>query len=253
MPELTDSATRKQLAAGPTKRLIASSQTPYKYDEIAGFLRLPSGKKQDNQAYRDIEKDDDNSDSSGEEMELEEEDSDGEDTFTLSVGQERLRDLERRVKAEPKSVSAWLELLTQTLSMSPETGKNASQARADITLAVLGRALSADLENKASVSLRLRYIRAGEVIWPENRLRLEWDTALQVINNPDLVMEWLDWRIRAEKEGSDGIVRDGVEALKLMRGEEIAMLRVFWRVTVALQQAGFVERATAMFQAQAEV
>jgi hypothetical protein len=31
------------------------------------------------------------------------------------------------------------------------------------------------------------------------------------------------------------------------------MLRVFWRVAVALQQAGFVERATAMFQAQAEV
>jgi hypothetical protein len=252
MPELTDSSTRKQLAAGPSKRIITSEQSRYKYDEVAGFLRLPSGRKQMEQNYRDIEKQDDNSDSSAEENDFEEE-SDGEDAITLSAGQEQLRDLERRVKSEPKSVSAWFALLQQTLSVSPEVGKNTTQARADITLAVLGRAMMAHLDNKRALSLRLRYLRAGEMIWPQNRLLSEWDTALQAIDSPELVLEWLDWRIRVEKLGADGIVRDGVKALGLMHNDEVANLRVFWRVAIALQQAGFVERAAAMFQAQAEV
>jgi hypothetical protein len=248
---LTDSSTKKQLAAGPSKRLITSEQGRYKYDEVAGFLRLPSGRKQAEQSYRNIEKEE-NSDSSVEEDNLDEE-SDGQDTITLSASQEKLRDLEQRVKSEPKSTSAWLALLQQTLSASPDISKNASQARANITLAVLGRAMMTHLDNKRSLSLRLRYIRAGEMIWPENRLASEWDTALQAIDTPELVIEWLNWRIRIEKGGVDGIVSDGVKAMGLMRGDELAILRVFWRVAIALQQAGYTERATAMFQAQAEV
>lgn len=186
MPELTDPSTKKQLATGPSKRLMASGK--YHYDEVAGFLRLPSGRKQTEQSYRSIEKEDENSDSSAEE-DNPEDDSDGEDTITLSTSQEQLRDLERKVKSEPKSTSAWLALLQQTLSASPDTGKNASQARANITLAVLGRAMMVHLDNKRSLTLRLRYIRAGEMVWPENRLSSEWDTALQAINSPELVME----------------------------------------------------------------
>jgi hypothetical protein len=172
---------------------------------------------------------------------------------TLPAAQERLRELEQHVKAEPTFTSHWLALLRQSLAASPETTKNAVQSRAEITVAVLGRALSAHPNNARNLVLRLRYLRAGETTWNPDRLLSEWQDALRAVPTPDAIMEWFDWRIRTAKDGAEGMVGDAIKAMSLMRQDEVGMLRVFFRLAIAFQLAGYTERATAMFQAQAEL
>jgi hypothetical protein len=90
-------------------------------------------------------------------------------------------------------------------------------------------------------------------------------------------MEWLEWRIRTGSKGVNGIVEDGIRifnTLGLKEDGEVGKVRVLWRIATLFQQAGrlvrqycrdifnnicrgfhtgFVERATALFQAQAEL
>lgn len=69
----------------------------------------------------------------------------------------------------------------------------------------------------------------------------------------EIWMEWLELRIRKASGGIAGIVEDAERVLGALNGDEMGRLRVFWRVAVVLQNAGYTERATAMFQAQAEL
>ena len=56
MPALVDSSTRNTLATGPTRRLLASSDDRFKYQEVDGFLRISTNHwRKDDQAYREIE------------------------------------------------------------------------------------------------------------------------------------------------------------------------------------------------------
>ncbi|KZP04494.1 hypothetical protein FIBSPDRAFT_843925 [Athelia psychrophila] len=72
----------------------------------------------------------------------------------------------------------------------------------------------------------------------------------------DVWMEWLEWRIRKAVKGIDGIVDDAQRVLRSLGDSEdgeMSKLRVVWRVAVMLHHAGYMERATALFQAQAEL
>lgn len=66
-------------------------------------------------------------------------------------------------------------------------------------------------------------------------------------------MDWLDWRIRRVERDLDGIVGSARRANAALGADEITKLRVFWRVAVAFRDAGYMERAMAAFQAQAEL
>jgi hypothetical protein len=237
---LTDSSSRKLFSVGPTRQILASAGDRYKYDEVGGFLRLPSGRGAQEQAYRSIsDQRGAESDSSKEGSDRSGDDSDDDDApITLPAQQQKLKALECELVAAPASASGWLALLAHTLAATPPATRNARQARADIALAVLARALRAHPDNTRAVSLRLRYLRAGEEIWHESKLSEEWEDALKAVGNPEIVLEWLDWRVRTAQKGIDGVVEDGVRSIDLMRGHEIGMLRAFWRVAVAMQQAG---------------
>ena len=276
LSNLTDSASRALLSQPPSRRLLPSKDSSSKYAEVDGFIRISSrsGVNKNNEPYRFLSKveADDNSDSSSSESDGSH-DSDGNDTPILSAHQERLRLLEHDLEANPRAVSKWLTLLNQTLSTIPFTSKNATKARSEITVSIIARALLADPQNKLDRRLRLTYLRAGEDIWHESKLRSEWEDALKV-GGAEIQLEWLDWKIRSGNRGIDGVLESAARALTgLGSGEEadIGKTRIFWRVAVAIKNAGmsrkladlevsihiqspgYPERAMAMFQAQAEL
>lgn len=268
------------MASAPTRRVLPSA-TPYKYEEIDGFLQLPSRRGRDaDQAYRSITLPTDGADSDSDSEPSDDhqgdasssDDDEPEGTF-LTAHQETMKRLEQQLTTNPLLVSNWLLLLSHTLSTIPITSKNATKARSEITLSILGRALSAHPSNASSKVLRLKYLRAGEDSWHESKLRAEWEDALK-LGDIDVWMEWLMWRIRKGKNGIDGVVQDATRALAALPDDEdseVGKIRIFWRVAVAFQDAGrfpsslnnpytnqlwmlgFSERATALFQAQAEL
>lgn len=237
---LTDPSSRKLLAAAPTRSLI-TSESKYKYEEKDGFLRLPScrGRQTDEQLYRTITLAKDNSDSDSESSDgSSDEDDDG--TPPLTSHQQTLKSLEQQLTSNPSSASTWISLVSQTLSTIPDTSKNATAARSEITVSILSRALSAHPQNHTSRILRLKYLKAGEEIWHESKLRAEWDDALK-IGGIDIWMEWLEWRIRKGAKRINGVVDDALRVLKTLgddETDEIGKLRVFWRVAVAFHNAG---------------
>jgi hypothetical protein len=238
-PELVDPKARILLDSVPTKRLLRSDKE-YKYKEVDGVLQLPSGRcRKNNQLYRSITNERENSDSDSSASD-DATSNDNPDEAELSAHQETLRDLEQRISSDPSSISSWTSLLRHTLSAIPLTSRNATKARSDITLSILSRALSAHPDNSLSKVLRLQYLRAGEEIWHDSKLRAEWEDALKV-GGVDVWMEWLEWRIRKAANGIDGITEDVQRiygGLDTNEDGEIAKVRVFWRVALVLHNAG---------------
>ncbi|KAI1793871.1 NRDE-2, necessary for RNA interference-domain-containing protein [Ganoderma leucocontextum] len=255
-PALVDLSSRALLAAPPKRRLLASSEDRYKFQEVDGFIRVRTNKPhKDNQAYREIElakqglnSDEsdlsENSASSGDES----------DTTPLTSLQSTLKSLEETLFTNPTDVPTWLSLLSHTLSTVPITSKNASRARAEISLSVLSRAISTHPSNLRSKTLRLKYLKAGEEVWEPDKLREEWEDAVKV-DDIEIWMAWFDWRVRRTSNLLESIVEDLERTLRAptVRRDEIGQLRMFWRAAVALRDAGYVERANALFQAQSEL
>ncbi|KAH0838206.1 NRDE-2, necessary for RNA interference-domain-containing protein [Lanmaoa asiatica] len=271
-PSLTHSSSSALLAA-PSRRLIAFADN-YKYKEADGFLRLTSRTSQNvDQVFRPISRGEASSDSELSTSDAEAETSDGDLAPTLTSHQLAIRALEESLVADPSSVPSWLSLVAQSLSVVPLTSKNANKTRSEITLSILSRARAAHPSNFHYPTLLLKYLRAGEELWPETKLMDEWEDALK-LGGIGIWMEWLEWRIRTFVGGIDQVVWDATRALKALDGSEdgeLDRLRIVWRVAVAFQEAGasfggwdcyrvltslcpgFYERATALFQAQAEL
>ena len=121
----------------------------------------------------------------------------------------------------------------------PSTTLNAAKARGEVSISVLSRALSAHPANKRSKTLRLKLLRAGEELWSSEQLRNEWEDALNV-NDVDIWMTWLDWRLRRTSNLTESIVADAQRAYQALAryGDDNGQVRVFWRAAVALREAG---------------
>ncbi|KAF8167773.1 NRDE-2, necessary for RNA interference-domain-containing protein [Crassisporium funariophilum] len=258
LSKLTDSASRALLSQPASRRLLPSLDTK-KYDEIDGFIRIPSrrGRGDVNETYRFITTGNDNiSDSSSSSGSDDGASSDDDsDPTTLTFHQETLKSLEQELDMNPRLADKWFSLMNQTLSTIPLTSKNATKARSEITVSILARALAADPQNLTNKRLRLAYLKAGEEIWHESKLRSEWEDVLKV-GGADIYLEWLEWKIRKGNKGVDGVVESAVRSLSSLGNDEdaeVGKVRVFWRVATAIKNAGYPERATAMFQAQAEL
>lgn len=149
-----------------------------------------------------------------------------------------MKRLQQEVEAKPDSIENWLLLLNQTLSTIPITSKNARKARSEISLSVLARAFSSSPQNAKNKHLRLAYLRAGEEIWHESKLRSEWDDALG-LEDIEIYLEWLEWTIRKGQNGVEGIVEAAARMLeKVDRGSDLDKVRIFWRVATAIKMAG---------------
>ncbi|KAG2350232.1 hypothetical protein BDR05DRAFT_1007388 [Suillus weaverae] len=253
-PTLTDSSVTTLLAAPPFRRIIGSGDS-YKYEEVDGFLRLPSDRgHKAAEDYRSVTRQQEHLDSDSQSSASDDSSVDESGTPILTSHQLSLKTLEQQLAADPSSVETWLSLVRHSLSNIPVTSKNATKARAEITLAILTRARAAHPHNQSSRILFLKYLRAGEEIWHESKTKAEWEEALK-LGGIEIWMEWLEWRIRTAG-GVDTSVTDATRVLSALgnsESREIDKLRVVWRVAVAFQQAGYYERTTALFQAQAEL
>jgi hypothetical protein len=220
---------------------MTTSYTKYKYDEVDGFLRLPSRRgRQNDQPYREITLTKNESDSESSDASSDSSSDEDSDYMHLTSHQQTLKYLEHQLTSDLSSIPTWLSLLSQTLSTVPYTSKNATKARSEIALSILSRALSSHPQNSSSKVLRLKFLKAGEDVWHESKLRAEWEDALTV-GGMEIWMEWLEWRIRRAAKGIDGIVEDAGRVLRSLgngKDDEIGKLRVFWRVAVVLKNAG---------------
>ncbi|TFY82820.1 hypothetical protein EWM64_g1196 [Hericium alpestre] len=251
-PAITDSRSRALLNAPAVRRLAGSSDTS-RYQEIDGFIKLPSRHRQEEQAYRSIEPAKDQAESEYESSAYSVSESSDEEGGgpSLTSFQEKTKALEQVLSANPSSVNAWLDRLSHALSEVPITSRNATKTRAEITLSIISRALSSIRDGPASTRLRLIRIQAGEEVWPPAKVHDEWEDALKA-NDIELKMAWLDWRIRGGARVIDAVLEDALRVLTTS-ATEMDKLRAFWRTGVILRQSGFTERALAMFQAQAEL
>ncbi|PPQ67070.1 hypothetical protein CVT25_005671 [Psilocybe cyanescens] len=253
---LSTTASRALLSKAPTRRLIPTSRTN-KYEEIDGYISFPSrtAPSDADPSYRSIRVNNPENSENSSSSESEEDLSSDEDTGDpiLTAHQETLKILQQEIEVRPDAADKWLSLLNQTLSTIPITSKNATKARSEISVSILSRAISASPLNAKNRSLRLAYLRAGEEIWHESKLRSEWEDALKV-EDIEIQTEWLEWKIRTSNGGVDGVVQAAVRVLDRIGIKlEVEKVRIFWRVAMVIRNAGYSERAFAMFQAQAEL
>jgi hypothetical protein len=120
---------------------------------------------------------------------------------------------------------------------------------------VLSSALEAHRDNRRNSALRLKYLRAGEMIWHKSKLRTEWEDALD-LGDGELWIQWLNWKATDPSIGMEGIVADARRALNAFHDSEkdqFIKCRIFWRMASLFKAMGFVERAMGLFQAQAEL
>ena len=162
-------------------------------------------------------------------------DDDHDHDTAFSSNHEKMRSLEEQLSVDPSSVSTWLSLLSLSLSQVPAASKNSSKVRSEITLSILGRALPS-LPGGSSTRIRLLYLHAGEELWTSEKLGQEWEKALTT-GDINISLGWLDWRIRNGSRGVDGILEAATRVLASAESE-LERLRVFWRLTCALRQAG---------------
>ncbi|KAL5535434.1 hypothetical protein ACEPAF_3528 [Sanghuangporus sanghuang] len=261
-PQLTDSRSRPLLTSKDTRRLTTTNRTMLKYEEVDGFIRVSSRKgkgKENDQPYRAISLDKDESDSDSSSQDEDGSSDEDSDVSPMSAREEALRNLEQRLANDPTSESMWLSLLHHSIGGIEPLSKNADRTRAEISVSVLERALSAHQDNARSSLLRLKCLKAGEVTWDMTRMKDEWRKALKAIPTADMHVEWLDWTIRSTPD-FNAVVEYAIEATNLVSnniaaGEnaDFAKLRVFWRIATFFRQAGYVERGFALLQAQAEL
>ncbi|KAJ3816071.1 NRDE-2, necessary for RNA interference-domain-containing protein [Lentinula aff. lateritia] len=242
----------KLLSVPPQRRLTADSKST-RYQERDGFLLLGQGRRSrtGDPSYRAITQEDNSDSDSDSVVSIY---SSSEDERTLSAHEETLRDLEQQLSADPSSITNWLRLLSQTLSTTSVATQEARKARSKITIPLLSRALAAHPANATSPLLRIKYLRAIENVWSESQCDSEWEDALK-LGNIDMWMEWLEWRISKSGDGLDGVIDAALRIFSSLddsEDSEVGKLRVFWRIAIVFKQAGYHERATAMFQAQAE-
>ncbi len=161
----------------------------------------------------------------------------------------RTTETERYLQQNPGDVQTWISYSTLHLKLSPDlTGKTSSglvdsakmpqtHANAEITLAILGRALEAHADNMASPSLHLAYLRAAEAFWPPAKVTERWKNVLRELSNrggpvvAEGIMQvrlgYIDWRegqgFRKSADGRDGI--GGVDEVIEVYVDGLASLR----------------------------
>ena len=216
---------------------MASASSRHKYQEVDGVIPLPSRRPHSpREDYRSVDPSKDDNSESDSSSASDSGDDDDQDGTVLPSYHEKMRSLEERLSSDLSSVSMWLSLLSHSLSHIPATSKNATKVRSEITLSVLDRAMPNLPKGSSSTRIQLLYLHAGEVVWTIDKLKQEWEKALTT-GDINIYLAWLDWRIRSGTDGQDGALEATIRVLASATNE-LERLKVFWRWTYELRQAG---------------
>jgi hypothetical protein len=171
----------------------------------------------------------------------------GEPRIHLTAQQEAIKEHEAILTRDPALVDSWFSLIRLSIAESPLTAKRGPRARAEISQAILKRALDAHPQNQTSVRLRVAYLEAGEEIWEVVRRANEWESALQALGGPGTDLgsremmwgAWLSWRMRNATNVDDVLssFRQALEAFNFGEAEAIRV-RLLWRLCVHLYESG---------------
>jgi hypothetical protein len=216
---------------------VASASSHHKYQEVDGIIPIPSRRPRTVQEdYRSIDPSKDDKSESDSSSTSDSGGDDDQDGTVLPSYHEKMRSLEELLSRDLSSVSTWLSLLSHSLSQVPATSKNATKVRSEITLSVLDRAMPNLPKGSSPTCIQLLYLHAGEELWTNDKLGQEWEKALAT-GDINTYLAWLDWRIRSGFDGQDGALEATIRVLASATSE-LERLRVFWRWTYALRQAG---------------
>ncbi|KAG8969019.1 hypothetical protein FRC03_004986 [Tulasnella sp. 419] len=269
-PQLSSSKWSSYISSIQPRRLTAPKHQD-QYSEDSGFIPLPSTrvKQSKEPAYRSItaaeadEESDASSSSSSSQGGRHSNASDEEFTVpSTSAFTERNIALTQATKSNPTSASAWMNLLRHSASSAPT-----QQARAEISLSILDKALDAHYSNKHNPAFLCQYLLFGSLIWPAAKLRDEWEIAVKKveIHRRDLFEQttlWMDYlTFKLKDSGIDGLQEAVARVWQAVARAEVAQvfelecfkLRVLWRCCVGLAEAGYTERGVAAFQSQIEL
>ena len=206
----------------------------------------------------------------------------------VDPARERVKEFETRLKAHPDDTATWIEY-----SRTHVTNQEGDHhfAHLEISLSVLARALEV-VSFAKSVPLHLEYLRVAAECWPSARVEHAWSSLLDEVERNvrgldmsqgifDLWLGHLDWS-EGRGFGRDGRDVDYIVELYEQRlvmipayGKLISLdtarwgptdeavmeqqvcedkqLYLFMRVCTFLARAGFLERATAAYQALMEL
>jgi hypothetical protein len=177
-------------------------------------------------------------------MEVEEEET---DTYLTETA--RLNTL---LASNPTSIPIWLELVALQTQM---TEKKASRGSIiDKQLAILDRALSTNPNNE---QLLLESLKLGREVWDSVQLLTKWDHILMEKASTGLWLAYLDFRMHDARSftvfGVLDVFQRVIEYLNGEGEEDLVKVKVFVKCCTLLHEAGYTERAMALYRAQFEL
>ena len=110
----------------------------------------------------------------------------GEPYVHLTAQQEAIKEQESILARDPTLISSWFSLIRLSIAQSPITARRGPAARAEISLAILKRALDAHPHNQTSIRLRVSYLDAGGEIRRKDEQANEWESALNDLGGPGI-------------------------------------------------------------------
>ncbi|WVQ61954.1 uncharacterized protein L199_000087 [Kwoniella botswanensis] len=188
---------------------------------------------------------------------------------------------EQYLKSHPGVIDRWIKYSQLHLKLSPDlTSKSdaaqistKTRAEAEVTLSILSRALDAEEANFNSEKLHLAYLKAAEQFWPNDKVTNRWKNVLRELSEKndqvdmmDLWLGYITWREgdgfgKGDGGGVDEVVEVYEECIGKLKesdkgdtqAREENLVYLFLRACLFLKQAGYTERALAMFQAIMEI
>ena len=171
----------------------------------------------------------------------------GEPHIHLTAQQEAIKDQESILARDPTLIDSWFSLIRLSIAQSPITARRGPAARAEISLAILKRALDAHPHNRTSIRLRVSYLDAGEEIWRKDEQAREWESALSALGGLGIDLRdremiwtaWLSWAMRSAKNVDDYLscFRRAFAVFNFQEAEVIRV-RLLWRLCVHLHESG---------------
>ncbi|WWD09643.1 hypothetical protein V865_007771 [Kwoniella europaea PYCC6329] len=260
--------------------LLLPSDDQASFNPSAPYINFdlkPARQETDIPSYRDIHRPQEDEDSEMAEIQAA---IGSYSTFEEEVRKETV-ETEQYLKSHPGDIDGWIKYSQLHLKLSPDlTSKsNAAQistktrAEAEITLSILSRALDAEKANFNSTKLHLAYLKAAEQLWPNDKVTNRWKNVLRELSEKndqvdmmDLWLGYITWREgngfgKGDGGGVDEVVEVYEECIGKLkensRGDAQAreenLVCLFLRACLFLKQAGYNERALAMFQAIMEI
>ncbi|OCF54309.1 hypothetical protein L486_08223 [Kwoniella mangroviensis CBS 10435] len=196
-------------------------------------------------------------------------------------------DTEQYLKSHRGDIDRWIKYSQLHLKLSPDLTSRSdvaqisskTRAEAEVTLSILSRALDAEEANFNSTKLHLAYLQAAEQFWPNDKVTNRWKNVLRELSEKndqvdmmDLWLGYITWREgngfgKGDGGGVDEVVEVYEECIGKLKENSHAdrsgtgdtqateenLVYLFLRACLFLKQAGYTERALAMFQAIMEI